>query len=106
NQETPTLILTGPERVVFKDFKFMSQDEYFQLRGALSPDHEDSLSFSLQDINLGRISELVDGRIGFSGILNGNLVTRSLTREPTIQGKLNVGRLKLDRKSTRLNSSH
>src|SRR5699024_9765502 len=96
NQETPTLILTGPERVVFKDFKFMSQDEYFQLRGALSPDHEDSLSFSLQDINLGRISELVDGRIGFSGILNGNLVTRSLTREPTIQGKLNVGRLKLN----------
>src|SRR5699024_7435842 len=34
NQGSPVLRFTGPERVAFKNLKFVNKDEFFQLQGA------------------------------------------------------------------------
>lgn len=96
NQERPVLNFMEQQRIVFDNFSFENQDEYFQLQGALSGSQDDSLSYTLRDIDLARISDLVKGEIDFEGILNGRLITRSLIDQPTIQGELDVDELTLN----------
>ncbi|MCW9706658.1 translocation/assembly module TamB domain-containing protein [Fodinibius salsisoli] len=96
NQDTPALHFKEEKQIAFENFRFANEDEYFQMQGTLSSSREDSLTYMLKNINLARISELVEGRIDFEGILNGNLMTRSLTQQPTVQGQLDVSRLALD----------
>lgn len=96
NRQTPSFVYKRDGSVVFKDFRFRNQDEYFQLNGTLSADRDDSLRYVIRDVHLERISELINGRISFAGILNGTFITRSLTHRPSIQGRLSVNRFALD----------
>lgn len=96
NQASPSVTYKQGGIVDFKDFSFQNKNEFFRMRGTLSKDRSDSLTYILRDINLRRISDLIKGKIDFAGILNGKLITRSLTRQPTIQGKLNVNRFALN----------
>uniref|UniRef100_UPI003566829B translocation/assembly module TamB domain-containing protein n=1 Tax=Fodinibius sp. TaxID=1872440 RepID=UPI003566829B len=96
NQGRPSLHFMERERVMFNDFSFENEDEFFQLDGALSGSRDDSLSYTLRDINLARISDLVKGEIDFGGVLNGGLMTQSLMDQPTIQGQLEVDRFTLN----------
>ncbi|HET6527328.1 MAG TPA: AsmA family protein, partial [Balneolaceae bacterium] len=96
NRQTPSFVYKRDGSVVFKDFRFRNQDEYFQLNGTLSADRSDSLKYVIRDVHLERISELLNGRISFAGILNGTFITRSLTQRPSIQGELSVNRFALD----------
>lgn len=96
SQETPVLHFKEQQKVAFENFRFENQDEYFRMQGVLSGSRADSLSYTLKNINLARISGLVGGRVDFEGILNGNLLTRSLTRQPTVQGQLGVNQLALN----------
>ena len=82
--------------VEFNDFSFQNREEYFRLQGTMSKNRSDSLTYVLRNISLNRISDLVKGKIDFAGVLNGTLVTRSLTSQPTIQGQLGVNRLRLN----------
>ncbi len=95
NEGVPTLLYGRNDRLAFQDFSFKNNTEFFELRGALSPSREDSLLYILRDVNLNRISELIGGRVSFSGRVNGTLVTRSLTERPSIQGDLRVNRFML-----------
>lgn len=96
NEFTPQLRYLRTGEVDFDDFSFQNQNEYFRLQGKLTPERTDSLTYTLRDINLQRISDLIKGRIDFDGVLNGTLITKSLTRQPTIQGNLNVNRFRLN----------
>ncbi|MBN2731944.1 MAG: AsmA family protein [Balneolaceae bacterium] len=95
NEGTPTLIYNRAKEILFESFRFHNQNEFFALRGTFSPDRSDSLLYIIRDVNLGRISDLITGRVDFAGRLNGTLQTRSLTRTPSIQGDLTVNRLQL-----------
>ncbi|WP_142714504.1 translocation/assembly module TamB domain-containing protein [Fodinibius sediminis] len=96
SRERPVVHFLEQKRAVFTDFSFENEDEYFQLQGTLSGSQQDSLSYTLRDINLSRISDLVNGKVGFGGILNGRLKTQSLVDQPTIQGELDVDRFSLN----------
>jgi len=96
NKGAPSLTYRRNGNIDFHDFIFQNRDEYFQLQGTLSKNRSDSLTYVLRDISLNRISDLIKGKIDFSGTLNGTLVTRSLARQPTIQGALGVDHLKLN----------
>ncbi|HEX6981985.1 MAG TPA: hypothetical protein VF181_04430 [Balneolaceae bacterium] len=96
NRQTPSFVYKRDGSVVFKDFRFQNQDEYFQLSGVLSADRSDSLKYVIRDVHLERISELINGKISFGGILNGTFITRSLRQRPSIQGQLTVNRFALD----------
>ncbi|WP_138429253.1 translocation/assembly module TamB domain-containing protein [Fodinibius saliphilus] len=96
NEHQPAFSYHRNGGIRFQDFSFQNRNEYFRLEGMLSKNRTDSLTYILRDIKLGRISELINGKINFSGVLNGTLVTRSLTRSPTIQGNLDVEKFHLN----------
>jgi len=96
NENRPSFTYQQNGAVAFHNFSFENRNEYFRLMGTLSKDRADSLTYVLRDINLKRISELITGKVNFAGVLNGTLVTRSLTRQPTIQGALDIRRFHLN----------
>ena len=109
DERTPQLRYHRNGEVDFDEFSFRNRNEYFRLQGKLSPNRSDSLIYTLRDINLKRISDLVKGKIDFAGVLNGSLITKSLTSQPTIQGNLNVNRLRLNNRmvgDVRFNSEY
>lgn len=95
-EEDPSFTYLRNGDIDFDNFSFQNRNEYFRMQGTLSKNRSDSLTYILRDINLGRISDLIKGKVDFAGILNGTLTTRSLTRQPTIQGALDINRFALD----------
>lgn len=96
NESVPSFTYHRNGNIDFHNFSFQNLNQYFQLKGTLSKNRTDSLTYVLRDINLSRISDLIKGDINFAGILNGTLVTRSLTRRPTIQGSLAADQFKIN----------
>lgn len=74
----------------FNNFILESRDDFFELDGTFSTNAADSVNYSISNFSLGRISELIGGRVQFEGILDGEFTTRSLTEVPSIQGDLSV----------------
>jgi len=79
--------------------RFRSNTESFEINGILSNDPSDSLTYNIQNINLSRISDLIDGRISFSGNANGDITTRSLTSTPAVQGNLDINRIMVNNRT-------
>lgn len=98
NEGTPSFTYMRNGNIDFNAFSFQNLNEYFRLQGTLSKNRSDSLTYILRDISLSRISDLIKGEIDFGGVLNGTLITRSLTRQPTIQGELDVRRFSLNQR--------
>ncbi len=96
NEQVPTVRVQRSGEIIFEDFKFTNFNEFLEVRGRASAETADSLLFVIRDVNLSRISELIDGRINFSGVMGGSLTTRSVFESPSLQGDLQVQRLKLD----------
>lgn len=99
NRESPSLIFKRSGEVEFSDFRFQNKSEFFEMKGTMSSDRKDSLAYNINNVHLDRISSLIDGKISFGGILNGNLITKSLTRQPTIQGELIANRFTLNNRT-------
>lgn len=95
-QETPSFSYQRNGRLFFHDFRFENKNEFIQLQGVMSADRQDSVKYTLSQVNLKRISDLIKGKVSFDGILNGSVVTQSLTNSPTIQGKLAVNQFRLN----------
>lgn len=96
NQGTPILVYNEQQKLIFQDFEFTNLNEFLSFDGVFSNQSTDSVNYVIQNVNLARISDLVNGRIDFSGILDGRFTTRSLTRTPTIQGELGISSLSID----------
>lgn len=96
NVGSPKLAYSKNGSLFFEDFRFENTDEYLQLQGVFSDEATDSVRYTIQNVNLARVSDLINGRIDFSGILDGNFTTRSLTRIPTIQGFLGITGFSVD----------
>ncbi|TYP94929.1 Uncharacterized protein involved in outer membrane biogenesis [Fodinibius salinus] len=94
--QTPSFTYNQKGQIQFNDFRFQNRDEYLRLQGTFSKNRSDSLTYILEDIHLNRISDLIKGQINFNGVLNGTFVTRSLTRQPTVQGKFDINSFKLN----------
>lgn len=90
NNRVPSLSYLTDDKVIFSDFTFSNFEEFISIEGTFSNEPSDSVKFVIRSVNLARISELINGRIDFSGNLDGNFTTRSLTKTPTIQGALNI----------------
>ncbi len=95
-QDVPRLLFNRSGEVTFEDFVFRSRDEFLRVDGTMSPLPEKSLEYTIRNVSLGRISSLIRGEHEFAGELNGNLLTRSLTRQPSVQGELTVDRFTLN----------
>jgi len=96
NESEPSLTLGRDGTLAFERFRFKNSNELLEIRGSITESREDSVLFILRDVNLQRISDIVNGRVDFDGRLNGRLTGRALLRQPALQGALNVRRLTLD----------
>ena len=87
---TSQFIYTGNNKLTFNDVRLTSDQGLLEIDGTFSDAFEDSVDIRIDNFDLSRISDLIGGRISFSGILNGEFITRSLTQIPSIQGNVNV----------------
>lgn len=96
NNRKPLLSYLPNKKLQFSDFTFSNLEEFISVDGALSNSLEDSVKYIIRSVDLGRISNLINGRIDFSGNLDGSFTTKALNRIPTIQGELNIFELGVD----------
>lgn len=87
---TSRIIYRAGESLVFDNIAFRSDSGFVGINGVFSSSFEDSVKYTVQNLNLARISDLINGRISFSGIMNGEFTTRTLADIPSIQGEINV----------------
>ncbi len=93
---TPSLTYNKSDRLEFQDFEFRNGEESLNFEGVFSNQVSDSVNYNIRNVDLARISELINGRINFSGILDAEFTTKSLTRIPSIQGSLGVDAFSID----------
>ncbi len=96
NRGVPSVSFTDNNEVVFNDFTFENQQELFNIEGTFSESPTDSVNYFFRGVQLGRISDLINGKIDFGGSLNGTFTTRTLTRVPTIEGNIDLRALSLN----------
>ncbi|MEX0904291.1 MAG: hypothetical protein WD604_03760 [Balneolaceae bacterium] len=86
----PRIVFTDREAVIFDKVALRSDSDFLEINGIFSSSYEDSVQYTVRNMNLARISDLIDGRIRFSGVANGQFITRTLGQIPSIQGQLSV----------------
>lgn len=96
---TPKIGFLRRDAIQFDNLRFRSGAEIVEINGVLSEEPGDSLLYNVENLNLGRISELIGGRVSFSGNMNGNFVTRSLTTTPAIQGNLGINQVMINNRT-------
>lgn len=87
---TPGVIYKRDGSLTLDQFIVESNEDYFEVDGTFSSSYEDSVTYNISNFNLGRVSNLIGGRIQFEGVLDGEFTTRALTQVPSIQGDLSV----------------
>ena len=72
------------------DFVMVSDSDYLRIDGTYSNDIDDQVFYEIQNFDLKRVSDLIPGRVNFSGTLNGDFQTRTLTEIPVYQGNFRI----------------
>ena len=75
------------------DFHVQSGNDRIFVDGVFSNDPQDSVRYRFVNVELERISEMIDGKVSFQGLLDGDFVTRNLAVTPVFHGRLEVDRL-------------
>lgn len=83
-------------RVHVERLEFGNLQERFIIDGTFSEDPADSVSYLFSNLQLERISQLIDGEVAFSGILDGTFFTRSLRTDPNFLGDISIEELRLN----------
>ena len=86
----PGIIYNRNGSLTFDDFVMESNEDFFEVDGTFSSSYEDSVLYNISNFDLGRVSDLIGGRIQFEGVVNGEFTTRALTSVPSIQGDIRV----------------
>ncbi|WP_340104809.1 hypothetical protein [Rhodohalobacter sp. 8-1] len=87
---SPGIIYRRDGALTFNEFILESNEDYFEVDGTFSQSYEDSVVYNIRNFNLGRVSDLIGGRIEFGGVVDGEFTTRTLTQVPSILGDLSV----------------
>lgn len=90
------LVYSEDGRLTLSPFIMVNEDQLFSAEGVFSADESDSVSYRIRDVNLGRISDLIDGRIPFEGTMNGQFITRTLAETPFFEGNIRADNFAID----------
>ena len=77
-------------RLGLEQVSFHNNEEELDIRGFFSSELQDSMLFTIQSVNLDRLSELLNVQQDLNGIVDGQFSTRSLLENPNIQGELDI----------------
>ncbi len=78
------------------DLFVYNDDQIIDIAGRLSSNKADSMVYKLENVNLGRLSNLIGGRFKFAGTLNALFSTKDLAADPSINGRIDVDRFLLN----------
>lgn len=92
----PSVRLLPNERVEFVDFTFQNDNQEVQLSGILGNDLSDVLGLDISNLDLSKISDLLELRFDFAGTMNGSIVSRGLRSVTAIEGRLLVENVAID----------
>lgn len=73
-----------------------NDDQIIDIEGRFSEADGDSVMYKIDNLNLARLSELIGGRIAFSGILNAKISSKSLSSNAAINGSIDIEALTLN----------
>lgn len=96
SEGTPRLIYLSDRSLIVENINFISDNEKVEVNGTYSSNPDDSVEYTVSNLNLQRISDLIGGRVEFAGVANGDFMTQTLTRIPIFEGNLNVRELMLN----------
>lgn len=96
SEVTPVIRYDEGNRLHVREFDLVSDSDRIFVDGIFSPSPEDSVEYRLVNVNLERISQMMGGKVAFEGILDANLVTKSLFTSPVFHGNINADRLAFD----------
>lgn len=89
-QSTPSFAYTAQHSFIVDSLVLVSDRDYVAIDGTYSDDFDDYVDYQIQNLDLSRVSSLINGRVSFSGILNGDFETRTLSQIPSITGNLAI----------------
>ncbi|PWN06229.1 translocation/assembly module TamB domain-containing protein [Rhodohalobacter mucosus] len=95
-QGSPLLQFRDNNTLTVTDMILTSDEDLIEISGTLSPDPEDAVQYRVSNLDLSRISNLIGARVSFSGFMNGEFTTRSLTQIPSVQGNIQVEETRLN----------
>ncbi|MCH8523473.1 MAG: translocation/assembly module TamB [Balneolales bacterium] len=88
--------LTDDRKFHIDEFRLENDGQLIEVSGTYSSDLNDAMEYRFINVNLAQISDIIDGRSSFDGILDGSFSSQSLLREPAVTGNLLVDRFGLD----------
>ncbi|MEX1010592.1 MAG: hypothetical protein WDZ29_00875 [Balneolaceae bacterium] len=94
-QGEPTITWQSGRLLHIDDLSLANGEEEVEISGTYSSRDEDQVEYRVNRFQLEQISEFLDGRVTFSGELNGHFSTSTLGQIPSIDGDLNVRRFLL-----------
>ena len=89
-------IVFQPNKIGIKEFELQNNLEFISIAGSLSNQPEDSVIYNIANLNLGRISDLIQPKFSFQGVLNGSFYTQSMGKQPVVSGNIDVNRFAMD----------
>jgi hypothetical protein len=92
----PQLVYTDYDALTVRGLVLSSDNDLLEVNGTFSSSFEDSVQYNIKNFDISRVSDLIGGRITFSGIVNGDFVTRSLTDTPSVAGNIDVTEGRID----------
>ncbi|HKI45979.1 MAG TPA: hypothetical protein VKA08_11670, partial [Balneolales bacterium] len=96
NDGNPEITYDSKHRLSFNKFRLMNSDQFIGLKGTYGANNSDSVICTMRNINLQRVSDLVNGDFNFEGTLNAQFATHSINIIRGLQGKIDVDRFSLD----------
>ena len=92
----PILQYGSDHKLHVDEFNLISGHDQIFVDGTFSNDEQDSVQYRFENVNLERISQIIDGRIPFEGTLNADFVTKTLLNNPFIHGNMDADQLSFD----------
>lgn len=99
NRDTAKVTYFDDSTLSLENFFFENDNQIVSINGVFSNEIEDSVNYAIENLDLDRISQIINGRINFGGELNGRFTTRTLTQVPTIAGEIDLKRFSLNNRT-------
>jgi len=84
------IIYRDDNTLTFDDFAIGSESDLLKINGTFSDNEDDSVEYIVENFDLSRISDLIGGRVQFSGTIDGAFTSRTLANNPSLEGELTV----------------
>lgn len=92
----PTFVYDRTGSLDIRGLYLSNDSQVIDIEGRFSAAENDSVVYKIENLNLARISELIGGRISFSGMLNATISSKSLTTNAAINGLIDIDGLTLN----------